>query len=93
MNLGLKNKDIVTISEFIRKYEKYMNLYNGDLSDDFLDVVVKNIVENADVDSTPSDIRDFILDSLQLSEGISIVMSPNAQFQYTDIDQVQRFQY
>lgn len=93
MNLGLKNKDIVTISEFIRKYEKYMNLYNGDLSDDFLDVVVKDIVENVDVDSTPSDIRNFILDSLQLSEGISIVMAPNAQFQYTDIDQVQRFQY
>lgn len=93
MNLGLKNKDIVTISEFIRKYEKYMNLYNGDRSDDFLDVVVKDIVENTDVDSTTSDIRNFILDSLQLSEGISIVMAPNAQFQYTDIDQVQRFQY
>ena len=93
MNLGLKNKDIVTISEFIRKYEKYMNLYNGDRSDDFLDVVVKDIVENTDVDSTSSDIKDFILDSLQLSEGISIVMAPNAQFQYTDIDQVQRFQY
>jgi hypothetical protein len=93
MSYKLKSNEVLEISEFIRKYEKYKNLYNSKISEESIDSLVEDIMNNLEIDSDPDSIRDFVIESFDLSEGISIVMAPNAQFQYTDIDQVQRFQY
>jgi hypothetical protein len=93
MNLQLGEKDTKRISDFIRKYEKYKNLYNSGSFDDSLDEIAEDIAQNINVDCSVDKIKEFVRESFELSEGLSIVMSPNAQFQYTNIDQVQRFHY
>jgi hypothetical protein len=93
MNFQFRKNDQQRIGDFIKKYEKYKNLYNSGSFDNSLDVVVDDIIDNIDVNSTRDSIREFVKESFDLSGGLSIVMSPNAQFQYTNIDQVQRFQY
>ena len=93
MNFQFRKNDQQRIGDFIKKYEKYKNLYNSGSFDNSLDVVVDDIIHNIDVNSTRDSIREFVKESFDLSGGLSIVMSPNAQFQYTNIDQVQRFQY
>jgi hypothetical protein len=38
-------------------------------------------------------VSDYLSDLYSLSDGLSVVMAPGLEFQSTDIDQVQRFQY
>jgi hypothetical protein len=43
--------------------------------------------------SLKSDVKDFMQNQMDLSDGISVIMSPEKELNLNPIDQVQRFQY
>jgi hypothetical protein len=51
-------------------------------------------VEQLGLDKSKTDaVQDYLESLYTLADGLSVVMSPGPEFQYTNIDQVQRFQY
>ena len=86
--------EMQSIKEWVRKYEKYYNFHNsGDFSsliEEFTDDCIKNLEYP---ESKREDVAEYLQTLYNLSDGLSVVMAPDAQFQYNTIDQVQRFQY
>ena len=91
---GLTVPEMQSIKEWVRKYEKYYNFHNsGDFSnliEEFTDDCVKHLEYP---DSKKEEVAEYLQTLYNLSDGLSVVMAPDAQFQYNTIDQVQRFQY
>lgn len=82
------------IRDWVKKYEKYFNFHNDGTFLDSIDKLTDDCMNQLNIDKSKSDAVKSYIEGLQdLSDGLSVVMAPNAEFQYNDIDQVQRFQY
>ena len=93
-DLDLNELERAQIRTWIQKYEKYFNFHNSGDFVDSIDQITKDCIEQLGLDKSKSDaVQDYLESIYTLSDGLSVVMSPGQEFQYTDIDQVQRFQY
>lgn len=82
------------IRNWIKKYEKYFNFHNSGNFLDSVDEITNDALNQLGIDKSKKDaVQDYISDLYSLSDGLSVVMAPGMEFQYTGIDQVQRFQY
>lgn len=82
------------IMEWVKKYEKYFNLYDTKKFKVSVDGLTDDCLIQVGIRQEKRQIvKDYIQELYKLSDGLSVVMAPDAQFQYTNIDQVQRFQY
>jgi hypothetical protein len=92
--LELGEPEKAMIRNWIQKYEKYFNFHNSGDFVDSIDQITKDCIEQLGLDKTKSDaVQDYLESIYTLSDGLSVVMSPGQELQYTNIDQVQRFQY
>jgi nucleoid-associated protein YejK len=90
----IKISDKNRIKEWIKKYEKYFNFHNNSNFSDSIDEITQDCLDQLGFDEKKKESVKTYLESLyDLSDGLSVVMAPDPQFQYTNIDQVQRFQY
>lgn len=91
----LTDEEMSSIKEWVKKYEKYYNFYNND--DEFIkaiDQIVEDCIEQLSLDHEKRElIKEYLEGLYTLSDGMSVIMSPNMEFNANDIDQVQRFQY
>jgi hypothetical protein len=58
------------------------------------DTVVDDCMTDLNINkSLKSDVKDFMQNQMDLSDGISVIMAPEKELNLNPIDQVQRFQY
>jgi hypothetical protein len=58
------------------------------------DTVVDDCMTDLNINkSLKSDVKDFMQNQMDLSDGISVIMNPEKELNLNPIDQVQRFQY
>jgi hypothetical protein len=82
------------LRDWVRKYEKYFNFHNSGSFIDSIDEITKDAIAQLGIDKSKHDaVQDYLQSLYDLSDGLSVIMAPGVEFQYTDIDQVQRFQY
>lgn len=90
----LSQPEQAEIRNWIKKYEKYFNFHNSGNFLDSVDQITDDALNQLGIDkSKRDDVKDYISNLYSLSDGLSVVMAPGPEFQYTNIDQVQRFQY
>jgi hypothetical protein len=92
-NLDLTESEKCSISETVRKYEKYCNLYDTKNFNESLDCIVDDISNKLGIDKSKNEsLKSHLMEIYSLSEGLSIVMAPWPMIQSNVIDQVQHFQ-
>jgi hypothetical protein len=58
------------------------------------DTIVDDCMTDLNINkSLKSDVKDFMQNQMDLSDGISVIMDPQKELNLNPIDQVQRFQY
>lgn len=93
-DLELTDMEKDQIREWVKKYEKYFNFHDTDSFMDSSDQMAQDCVDQLGFSKEKADAVKDYLESLQdLSDGLSLVMSPTPEIIHTDIDQVTRFQY
>ena len=93
-DLDLTDFERNEIRNWVKKYEKYFNFHDSGEFEDSVDQITNDCISQLGIDkSKKEEIQSYLEDLYTLSDGLSVVMSPDPQFQYTGIDQVQRFQY
>lgn len=81
------------IESWIKKYERYFNP-NDDNFLDSIDSLVDDCISNLKIgEGKGLAVKKMIEDLYELTDDFSVIMSPKAEFNFNDIDQVQRFQY
>ena len=99
LEFELYSKDIEVrdqnrIKEWVKKYEKYFNFHNSSNFADSIDQITQDCLDQLGFEENKKESVKSYLESLyDLSDGLSVVMAPTPEFQYNNIDQVQRFQY
>lgn len=92
--LDLSPEEKFEIKEWVRKYEKYFNFHDTGNFIDSIDQITTDCLNQLGIDKSKKDQVESYLQSIySLSDGLSVVMAPSPEFQYTQIDQVQRFNY
>lgn len=82
-NLSLTEPEQAQIRDFVRKYEKYFNFHDAAQLDDSLEKIVDDVMRETGIDpSKKDDVKNYISSLQSLSDGISVIMSPNPQFIY-----------
>lgn len=92
--LDLTEMEKSEIKNWVQKYEKYFNFHNSGAFMDSIDDITNDCVNQLGIDKSKKDqVQDYLQSLYSLSDGLSVVMAPGPEMQYTGIDQVQRFQY
>jgi hypothetical protein len=93
-NFALSPEDQASIRNWAKKYERYFNFHDAGNFFSSIDQLVDDAMNQLGIDkSKKDDVQSYLEELYDLSDGLSFVMTPDPQFQYTGIDQVQRFQY
>jgi hypothetical protein len=89
---NLTDSEMRTIKEWVKKYEKYFNFHDGENFDSSIDQLASDVMSQTGIDqSKTNDVVSYLEELYSLSDGLSVVMAPDRQFQDTDIDQLTRF--
>lgn len=89
---NLTDSEMRTIKEWVKKYEKYFNFHDGENFDSSIDQLASDVMSQTGIDqSKTNDVISYLEELYSLSDGLSVVMAPDRQFQDTDIDQLTRF--
>lgn len=89
---GLSENEMKLIKEWVKKYEKYFNFHNGDNFDSSVDQLAADVIQQTGIDKSKTNLVLSYLEELySLADGLSVVMTPDAQLQSRDIDQLTRF--
>ena len=92
--LDLSKMEKSEIKNWVRKYEKYFNFHDSGTFLNSVDEITEDCLNQLGINKSKKDqVQDYLQSLYTLSDGLSVVMSPGLEFQYTGIDQVQRFQY
>jgi hypothetical protein len=92
--MELRDNEKFLIKEWVKKYEKYFNLYDTEKFKGSVDGLTDDCLNQISINQEKRQgVKKYIQELYKLSDGLSVVMAPDMQFQYTNIDQVQRFQY
>jgi hypothetical protein len=84
------------IKRFLEKYEKYFNFQDSQNFEDKIFSISNDICKKIKIDIEKcGEAESYIRELYNLSdgEGLSFVLTPGPNFQYTQSDQVQRFHY
>ena len=91
-SVDLTREEKTSIREWVKKYEKYFNFHNSDNFDSSVEQLASDVMDQIGIDrSKTNSVLDYLDELYNLSDGLSVVMSPNAELQYNDIDQLTRF--
>jgi hypothetical protein len=92
--LDLSQEEKMEIKDWVRKYEKYFNFHDTGNFLDSIDQITNDCLNQLGIDkSKKSQVQDYLQSLYTLSDGLSVIMAPGPEFEYTQIDQVQRFNY
>lgn len=87
---GLKSR----IRQWIIKYENLSNLHNNGDNIGSVEKIVSDVMDRFKIHEDKRDaVRDYVSDLYDISDGLSVIMSPNPQLSYNNIDQVQSLYY
>jgi len=89
---ALTDKDKLGISEWLKKYERYSNIYNNKRVDECISNLSEDACNKLGI-SNKKGVNEYIRSVYNLSEGLSMVMAPWPMLQSNVVDQVQHFQY
>jgi hypothetical protein len=93
-NFSLSPAEQSEIRNWVKKYERYFNFHDTGNFFSSADQITDDVIKQLDIDpSKKDDVQSYINSLYDLSDGLSVVMSPDPQFQETGIDQLTRFQY
>ena len=82
-NLVLTKDHKALIRDFIRKYEKYSLFHNFEQSESMLDSIIDDIINKYSFkEGLRDEIKKYVHDLHSLSDGISVIMSPDPQLIY-----------
>lgn len=82
------------IKEWVKKYEKYFNFQDSENFDSSLNTFVDDLLGNVNIPINKREsVKKYLEDMYDVSDGMTLIMSPTPEINYTGIDQVQRFQY
>jgi len=89
---GLSESEMNLIKDWVKKYEKYFNFHDTENFESSIDQLAADVIDQTGIDkSKTNDVIEYLEELCLLSDGISVVMAPDAQFQSRDIDQLTRF--
>jgi hypothetical protein len=89
---GLSESEMNLIKDWVKKYEKYFNFHDTENFESSIDQLAADVIDQTGIDkSKTNDVIKYLEELYLLSDGISVVMAPDAQFQSRDIDQLTRF--
>jgi hypothetical protein len=90
-NLSLTEPEQAQIKDFLKKYEKYFNFHDPNEFETSLDQIVNDVMNQFNFPpQKKEDVQNFIQGLHTISDGISVIMQPDAQIIYrTNPDQVQ----
>jgi hypothetical protein len=89
---GLSESEMNLIKDWVKKYEKYFNFHDTENFESSIDQLAADVIDQTGIDkSKTNDVIEYLEELYLLSDGISVVMAPDAQFQSRDIDQLTRF--
>ncbi len=90
-DLSLSEPDQAMIKDFVKKYEKYFKFHDPDELENSIDDIVNDVMTHFSFPSSKKeDVKNFITGLQTLSDGISVIMAPDAQIAYrTQPDMVQ----
>jgi hypothetical protein len=89
----ISEKEKSKVKKFLEKYEKYFNFQDSENFEDKLMSISMDACKKCQINEEKSgEVENYIrgLYSLSDGEGLSFVLSPGPNFQYTQADQVQR---
>ena len=89
---GLTDTERCDINGWVKKYEKYFNVYNSKSVNECISNLAEDACNKLGV-KNKREVEKYIRKMYDLSEGLSIVMAPNPMIQSNVIDQVQHLQY
>jgi hypothetical protein len=92
----LSNHQKSEVKKFLEKYEKYFNFQDSQNFDEKVVNISEDVCDKFQIEKEKSgEVENYIRELYNLSdgEGLSFVLSPGPTFQYTQADQVQRFNY
>jgi|LakMenE01Jun11ns_1017448.scaffolds.fasta_scaffold9937840_2 hypothetical protein len=82
------------IKEWMANNESEFDFKDDSSFEENADTVVDDCMTDLNINkSLKSDVKDFMQNQMDLSDGISVIMSPEKELNLNPIDQVQRFQY
>jgi hypothetical protein len=92
----LSNHQKSEVKKFLEKYEKYFNFQDSQNFDEKVVNISEDVCDKFQIEKEKSgEVENYIRELYNLSdgEGLSFILSPGPTFQYTQADQVQRFNY
>lgn len=93
-DLSLSMEEQAEIRNWVKKYERYFNFHDSGNFFSSVDQITNDAIKQLGIDpSKKDDVQDYINSLYDLSDGLSVVMTPDPQLQQTGIDQLTRFQY
>jgi hypothetical protein len=91
---NLTPSEEVRVKDWVKKYEKYFNFQDSENFENSLNTFVEDLLDNVNINpSKKESIKRYMQDMYNLSDGMTLIMSPYPELNYNGIDQVQRFQY
>lgn len=91
---NLTPSEEVRVKDWVKKYEKYFNFQDSENFENSLNTFVEDLLDNVNINpSKKESIKRYLQDMYNLSDGMTLIMSPYPELNYNGIDQVQRFQY
>jgi len=89
---GLSKSNLYAIRKWMIKYNKYFNYYNEFSS--HINKIIDDIIDTLKIDKKHKDaIERYILSLYDSSDDLSIKISTSPNLDYTQIDQISRFEY
>lgn len=93
-DLSLSPEEQAEIRNWMKKYERYFNFHDTGNFISSVDQITDDAIKQLGISpSKKDDVQDYINSLYDLSDGLSVVMAPDPQFQQNGIDQLTRFQY
>lgn len=82
-DLALTEPQQAMIKDFVKKYEKYFKFHDPDEFEDSIDSIVNDVMNHFSFPlSKKEDVKNYISGLQTLSDGISVIMAPDAQIAY-----------
>ena len=82
----------IKCNQLYNKVSHYLEMFKTE--NNLIDDINNDAIAQLGIDKSKHDaVQDYLESLYDLSDGISVIMAPGIEFQYTNIDQVQRFQY
>jgi hypothetical protein len=94
LNLSIDDGIKARIRQWIVKYENLSNLHNNGDNIGSVEKIVSDVMKKFGIHEDKRDaVREYVSGLYDISDGLSVIMSPHPELSYNNIDQVQTLNY